>query len=148
MKRTSLLLVLGLFAASVSFGAVCTANVQHPGIRALAMRDKINPDDPVSFRWWFHFRDTIATSTRYCLVNDPNSSYIMLSVIGSDTNPRQLMADQGAISFAAYFTSNAMFINHWLYVGGAMTADRYAENALADLDHELQTVPSAILPKE
>jgi hypothetical protein len=112
------------------------------------MRDKVDPNDPVSFRWWFRLRDTIAASTRYCLVNDPNSSYIMLSVIGSDTDRQHLMADYGAIAFAAYFTSNAMFINHWLYVGGAMTADRYAENALADLDHELQTVPPALIPKE
>jgi hypothetical protein len=72
----------------------------------------------------------------------------MLSVIGSDTDRQHLMADHGAISFAAYFTSNAMFINHWLYVGGAMTADRYAENALADLDHELQTIPLGLMPKE
>jgi hypothetical protein len=112
------------------------------------MRDKIDPGDPVSFRWWFRLRDTIAASARYCLVTDPAGSYIMLSVIGSDTDPHHLAVDYGSISFAAYFTSNAMFINHWLYVGGAMTVDRYAENALADLDHELQNVPPALMPKE
>jgi hypothetical protein len=89
--------------------------------------------------WW---------DSRAWAVADPPSSYIVLSVIGSDTDPRHLTADYGAISFAAYFTSNAMFINHWLYVGGAMTVDRYAENALADLDHELQNVPPALMPKE
>jgi hypothetical protein len=72
----------------------------------------------------------------------------MLSVIGLDTDRQHFMADYGAISFAAYFTSNAMFINHWLYVGGAMTADRNAENALADLDREVQATPLALMPKE
>lgn len=147
MRCFSTLLMAILLLAGYAAGAVCS-DAKHPGITALAMRDKINPDEPLSFRWWVHFRDAIDRSARYCLVKNPSDSYVVLSVTGSDTDPQHFAEDRAAVSLAAYFTANTVFINHWLHVCGAGRIDECAETALGELDHELQSVPEALRPRE
>ena len=71
-----------------------------------------------------------------------------MSVTGLDTDPKHFVEDRAAVSFAAYFTGNTVFINHWLHVYGAGTIDECAESALAEFDHELQAVPEGPKLKE
>jgi len=146
MRHLFLLLTCASLLVGHSVGAVCSGP-KHPGITAIAMKDTVVPSDPLSFRWWFHFRDTVDKSARYCLV-DPPDSYLMLSVTGLDTDPKNLVQDRAAVSFAAYFTGNTVFIKQWLHVCEAGRVDECAESALAEIEHELQVVPDALKPKE
>lgn len=98
--KLGLLFLVSLFSVGQSLGADCST-AKHPGVTAIAMRDKISPEDSVAFRWWFHLRDAIGNSSRYCLVHDAKDSYVVMSVIGVDTDPKNLRADTAAISFAA-----------------------------------------------
>lgn len=146
MNRAVLLLSFVLLLAGSSSAATC-ANSRHPGITAVAIRDKIDPEDSLALRWWFHLRDAIDKSSRYCLVTGSSDSYATLSITATDTDRRHFVEDRVAVSFAAYFTSTSVFINHWLYVCGARTVDHCAETALADFDHELESVPEVVKPK-